>query len=92
MKAYLIISQLIYLISLIPWFVILGLSFMSFDSGINLYNVSFVSLICVYPAAVIICSITAWLFRVTKKRLAIILNLLPLLWIFGFLCFIALNG
>lgn len=84
MKPYLIIIQILYVLSLLPWFVIWGLSFMSFDSGVNLSNVSFVLVISLYPIAVIICSILAWFFRVKKKRLAIIMNAVPLLWIIGF--------
>jgi hypothetical protein len=92
MKPYLIISQVLYLLSLIPWFVIWGLSFMSFDSGINLSNVSFVLAISSYPFAVIICSILAWFFIVKKKRFAIIINLIPMLWIIGFFGFVSLNN
>ncbi|MEY2194281.1 hypothetical protein AB7942_16295 [Neobacillus sp. BF23-41] len=87
MKLYLIISQILFLLSLIPWFVIWGLSFMSFDSGVNLSNGSFVLAISLYPVAVIISSILAWVFRVRRKRLACILNLIPMIWIMAFLGF-----
>lgn len=90
MKPYLIITQILYALSFIPWFVIWGLSFMSFDSGVNSANVSFVLAISLYPVAVIICAILAWFFRVKKKRLSIILNLVPMLWIFGFFGFMLL--
>jgi hypothetical protein len=92
MKLYLIISQILYALSLIPWFVIWGLSFMSFDSGVNLANGSFVLTITLYPVAVIICSILAWVFRVKKKRSSIIINLLPMLWILAFIGFMGLNN
>ncbi|MCQ6282525.1 hypothetical protein [Bacillus sp. EB600] len=92
MKPYLMIVQVFYLLSLVPWFVIWGLSFMSFDSGINLSNVSFVLAISSYPVAVIICSIFAWFFRVKKNRFAIIINLIPMFWIIAFLGFISLNN
>lgn len=87
MKLYLIISQILYALSLIPWFVIWGLSFMSFDSGIHLANSSFVLVISLYPLAVIVGSILAWVFRLKKKRLAAMINLLPLVWILAFLGF-----
>jgi hypothetical protein len=45
------------LLSLIPWFLIWRLSFMNFDNGVNLYNVSFFLSISLYPVAVIMCSI-----------------------------------
>jgi hypothetical protein len=81
MKAYLIISQLIYIICLIPWFPIWGLSFMSFDNGIALGNSAFVIGIGLYPIAVIICSILGWLLRGRKKGLAIAFNSIPMIWI-----------
>jgi hypothetical protein len=87
MKLYLIISQVLYALSLVPWFAIWGLSFMSFDSGVNVYNISFVLAITLYPVAVIIGSILAWVFRKKKKRFALIINLIPLLWIFTFFAF-----
>lgn len=87
MKWYLIISQAFYLLSFLPWFVIWGLSFMSFDGGVNLYNSMFVLVITLYPVAVIIGSLSAWIFRVKKKRLAIMLNLIPMIWIIAFLSF-----
>jgi hypothetical protein len=84
MKPYLIISQTLYVLSLIPWFVIWGLSFMSFDSGVNLANGSFVLAISIFPVAVIVSSILAWVFRVKKQRFAIMINLVPMLWIIAF--------
>jgi hypothetical protein len=87
MKPYLIITQILYVISLFPWFVIWGLSFMSFDSGVNAYNVSFVLVISLYPVAVVLGSILAWIFRLKKKRFAFIINLLPCLWIVSFIGF-----
>ncbi|MDQ0201846.1 hypothetical protein [Neobacillus ginsengisoli] len=90
MKTYLIISQILYLLSLIPWFLIWGLSFMSFDNGVNLYNVSFVLSISLYPVAVIVCSILSWYFRVKKKRFAMIINIAPMLWIIAYFVFMFL--
>jgi hypothetical protein len=87
MKAYLIISQILYGLSLAPWFVIWGLSFMSFDNGVNGYNVTFVLIISLYPVAVLTCSILAWVFRVKKRRFALMINLFPLLWIISFFSF-----
>ncbi len=84
MKRLLIISQILYAVSLIPWIIIWGLSFMSFDGGVNLSNVSFVLIISLYPVAVIACSILTWLFRSKKKKLALVINLIPLVWVIGF--------
>lgn len=90
MKPYLIISQFLYILSFVPWFVIWGLSFMTFDSGVNLYNALFVLVITLYPVAVVTGSISAWIFRVKKKRLAIMMNLIPMIWIIAFLSFMFL--
>ncbi|MFD2446952.1 hypothetical protein ACFSO7_23725 [Bacillus sp. CGMCC 1.16607] len=81
MKKFLVISQILYLICTLPWLIIWGLSFMSFDNGIGLGNVTFVLSIGLYPIAVIICSIIAWILHVRKRRVAIIVNLIPMLWI-----------
>lgn len=92
MKLYLIISQILYVLSLGPWFVIWGLSFMSFDSGVNAANVSFVLVISLYPVTVIVGSILAWFFREKKKRFAILLNLIPILWMIVFFSSMFLNS
>lgn len=92
MKLYLIISQILYVLLLGPWYVIWGLSFMSFDSGLNAANVSFILVISMYPVTVIIGSILAWFFRKKKKRFAILINLLPTLWIIAFISFMFLNN
>jgi len=90
MKPYLIISQFLYILSFVPWFVIWGLSFMSFDSGFNFYNIFFVLVITLYPVAVVTGSISAWIFRVKKKRLAVMMNLIPMIWVIAFLSFMFL--
>lgn len=84
MKIFLIFSQIIYLLCILPWIVIWGMSFMSFDGGIGLGNVAFVSIISLYPIAVIICSIIAWILHMRKRRTAIIVNLIPMLWLIAF--------
>jgi hypothetical protein len=90
MRMFLIISQIFYLISIIPWFVIWGLSFMSFDGGVTFSNGVYVLVITLYPIAVIICSILSWVFRVKRKRLSLIFNLIPLIWVISFLGFMLL--
>ncbi|WP_342542567.1 hypothetical protein MHH33_17835 [Paenisporosarcina sp. FSL H8-0542] len=83
MKGFLIGSQIFYVLCLIPWFVIWGLSFMSFDNGFSVWNVSFVLAIGFYPIAVILCSIFSWILHIQRKRTAIIINLIPMLWVAG---------
>ncbi|WP_433745823.1 hypothetical protein [Falsibacillus pallidus] len=91
MKLILVITQAIYLISIVLWLPIWGLSFMSFDNGIALWNSLFVLIIGIYPLVVITCSIAAWLqYRKSQNRRAVIINLIPLLWILSLLSLILL--
>lgn len=83
MKTFLVISQIVYALCILPWLLVFGLSFMGFDQGISLVNVAIVLAIGVYPVVVIICAIAAWLMRVRNKRVAIIVNLVPMLWVAG---------
>ena len=83
MKLFLVLSLLFYLTSLVFWLPIWGLSFMAFDQGIALWNSLFVLTIGAYPLAVIICSILAWVYHNKKRRKAVIVNLIPMLWVIG---------
>ena len=83
MKIYLVGSQILYVLCLIPWFVIWGLSFMSFDQGFSVWNISFVLGIGLYPVAVLLCSILSWILHIQRKRTAIIINSIPMLWVGG---------
>ncbi|MEC0370204.1 hypothetical protein [Paenibacillus chibensis] len=83
MKTYLIISQIIYLLFIIPWLFIWGISFMAFDSGVSAGAILLVTIIGVYPLVAIASSIMAWVFHKRKARAAAILNLMPLLWVLG---------
>ncbi|RDI40956.1 hypothetical protein [Falsibacillus pallidus] len=86
MKLFLVITQVLYLIFIVLWLPIWGLSFMSFDNGIALWNSLFVFVIGIYPLVVITCSIAAWLqYRKSKNRRAVIIDVIPLLWILGLL-------
>ncbi len=91
-KLFLIITQILYVLSLLPWFVIWGMSFMSFDAGIGLYNSLFVITITLYPIAVIAGSILSWVFHRKRKKLAVILNLVPMVWITAFAVFMLWVG
>jgi hypothetical protein len=82
MKIYLILIQIIYALSLPFWFLFWGISFMAFDNGFSNSGILFVSLISLYPVAVIGFSILSWKLRSMKRiRLAIILNFIPMIWI-----------
>ncbi|RIX60160.1 hypothetical protein D3P08_00830 [Paenibacillus nanensis] len=84
MKVYLILTQVLFGLSLIPWVVIWGLSFMSFDAGFSAANLAFVGTITLYPIAVIVCSVVAWLIHKRRRRAAIIVNLIPMVWVLAF--------
>lgn len=83
MRTFFVISQIIYLPCIIPWLLIWGISFMGFDSGVSGGAITLVSIIGVYPLVVIACSIMAWVYHRKRKRLAFILNLVPLIWVLG---------
>ncbi|TYS18041.1 hypothetical protein FZC78_09440 [Rossellomorea vietnamensis] len=83
MKKYFIITQVVYVLFLMPWLLIFGLSFMSFDQGIVLANSLFVASIGIYPIVMIGCSLAAWILHRKKGRLAAILNGIPMLWVLG---------
>jgi hypothetical protein len=90
-KLFLILIQISYVLSLLPWFVIWGLSFMSFDAGIGFYNTLFVLIITLYPVAIIVSSIFAWVFRLKRRELAIFLSLVPMIWVISFAIFMLWN-
>lgn len=83
MGLYLVISQIVFVLCILPWLFVWGMSVMIFDSGFHLWNTLFFIAISLYPLAVIGCSIAAWLLRTRRKRTAIWINLIPLLWIVG---------
>jgi hypothetical protein len=81
MKAvmWLIITQILAALSLLPWLVIAGLSLLAFDSGEQLSAVLFVSVIWLYPLLSLGCAIRAWwLYRHGKLRGAVITTSIPL--------------
>jgi uncharacterized membrane protein len=91
-KAWLIISQIIAALFLLPWVVVAGLSFMAFDSGVSTGAVVFVSIIVAYPIVAIVCGIIAWLlYRSHKDKAAVIVTSLFLIYpiMFVILVFIA---
>ncbi|KUP03925.1 hypothetical protein Q75_17240 [Bacillus coahuilensis p1.1.43] len=84
MKIYLISLQCLYFFTFIPWVAIWGLSFMSFDGGVGVWNSLFVLIITIYPAAVILCSILSWLLLRKNEQQAIWVSLVPMLWVISF--------
>ena len=86
---WLVISQLVSLLSLIPWLVIAGLSVMAFDSGVSTEAVLFVGGIWSYPVIVIGLAITAWiLFAFKKIKAALVVTSLPVVPALGLLVYL----
>ncbi|WP_136605231.1 hypothetical protein [Paenibacillus dokdonensis] len=83
MKTFMIISQIIYLLFILPWLFIWGISFMGFDSGVSGGAIALVTIIGVYPLVAIACSIIAWVLHKRKTRTAVLINLIPMLWVVG---------
>lgn len=81
LKTFLAVSQSLYALCLLPWLLVWGLSFMSFDQGFAWTSFALVAGIGIYPIAVVLCSIFAWILRKRRKRLATLLNLIPMVWI-----------
>lgn len=82
MKIYLIIIQAFYVVTLLPWFIIWGLSFMVFDNGFSIWGISIMIVVSLYPIAVVICSILPWVFKKRLKSLTIFfISSIPLLWV-----------
>jgi len=84
MKPFLVISQLFYAVCLVGWLVVWMMSFMLFDSGIFFWNSFMFVLISLFPVAVVVCSILSWIFHKRRRRAAVILNLIPMIWVVAF--------
>ncbi|GEM_PF-1421336 len=81
MKTFLISIQALYAVCLLPWFLIWGLTLMGFANGINWFSIALTIGIGLYPIAAAACSVFAWLLRIKRKRIAIIVNLIPMVWV-----------
>jgi hypothetical protein len=79
--AWLAISQLLAIGSLIPWLAYAYLSYWAIQTGgSSIWEVIFVSVTFAYPIVVIVCIIRAWLlYRAHKDRQALIVTSLFLL-------------
>ncbi len=82
MKLFLIIVQVLYSIMLVPWFLIWGLSFMVFDSGISFWGIGIMIAVTLYPVTVAGCSILSWVYlKKIKPVYTILINCVPSIWI-----------
>lgn len=84
MKAvsWLIITQILAALSLVPWLIMAGLSLLAFDAGYGLPAMLFVAMIWLYPLLPLGCAIRAWwLYRHGKLRGAVITTSIPLVFV-----------
>ena len=77
--AWLILSQLFYLVLLIPWGLASMMAVMAFDAGVNFYNLLFVGTLWSYPIWPILFSVLAWIaFAQHNAKMALIWTSVPL--------------
>ena len=75
--AWLIVSQLMALGTLLFWVLVAGLSVMAFDSGQSAQAWLFVGLVWAYPLVPLVLAIAAWIaFAFRKNTLAVVLSTL----------------
>ena len=90
--AWLVISQVVGLLSLVPWLAVAGLSFMAFDSGYSTGAAVFVGAVLCYPLLPIGAAIIAWVLRARRRdTAALVVTSLPLLVavpLIGYLAFV----
>lgn len=92
MLFWLIVSQFLTLGSLLPWFVVAGLSFMAFDSGFSWAGLLFIAAVWSYPAFILICIGLAWLlYRQSYHTASLISTSIPLLVAVPLLGFLLYN-
>lgn len=82
LKPYLIVTQVVYVLALIPWSLVFIMSPMMFDAGVAVWNSITFGFIAAYPVALIISSILAWRLR-RRARSAVVYFVggIPALWI-----------
>ena len=77
---WLIVSQILALLSLSPWFLLAQMSTMLFDLGSSTAAVLIAGAIWGYPLLPLGCAVLAWVLYARQKRLpALIVTSLPLL-------------
>ncbi|MFN8497696.1 MAG: hypothetical protein U0641_07550 [Anaerolineae bacterium] len=60
MLFWLIVSQILTLGSLLPWFAVAGLSFTAFNAGFSWGALLLVALVWSYPVFILVCIALAW--------------------------------
>ncbi len=78
--AWLIITQLLALVSLLPWLMIAGLAVMAFDAGFSWQALAFVGAVWAYPLLPLIASLIAWVaYARGNPTVALVSTSVPLL-------------
>jgi hypothetical protein len=78
---WLIVSQVLYLLALLPWLIMAGFAFMMFDSGFSVKALLFASGIWTYPLVALSCAILAWLlYGWGNTTGALVATSVPMLW------------
>lgn len=65
---WMILSQILTVLSLIPWLLMAGLSVMAFDSGVTAEAWTFVIVVWSYPILPLILVIAAWIAYARRKN------------------------
>lgn len=87
---WLIVSTLLYILSLIPWFYIVMFSPMAFDAGYTTSAIVFIYVLLAYPLFLIVCVVLAWIFyKFSKDMAAWVMTILPLVAVLTCIVYVA---
>ena len=88
---WMILTQLLGLLSLIPWFFAAVASVMSYDKGVTFAANLLAAAVWSYPLLPVGCSILAWiLYALKRRRAAVVVTTLPVLLVLLGGCFFGL--
>ncbi len=81
MKLYLIATQVVYYVALLPWIFFWVMAFIMIMHAPTSQNTILFTLTTLYPIAVIVCTIIAWYFHMNKRSVSIAINFIPAIWL-----------
>ncbi|MCX6552522.1 MAG: hypothetical protein NTY02_16215 [Acidobacteria bacterium] len=80
-RTWLIATQVLYGVSLLPWVALAAMAFMAFDAGPSTTAWLIAGTVWAYPLAPLFCSVAAWiLYRKGRTTGAVVATLLPLVY------------
>nr|WP_106782511.1 hypothetical protein [Lysinibacillus timonensis] len=85
MRLYLIATQIVYFVTLIPWLILWAMAFIVISHASDMENAMLFSFLSIYPVVVIASSIIAWYFHSNKPFISLVLGLIPSIWIVYYL-------